>query len=353
MGIFIKTFTKILAFLTAVLCFLIIISLISNLLYKNQRSDPFINISGDINSPNKIAILKLHGPILNESSKYIEMDFFNKVDIIYVNQIEKILDDLISENIKGLIVTLNSPGGSVSASYALYNIFSKYKKKHNLIIFFHTKELLASGAYWVALSGNKIFANYGSLVGSIGVKGPDWIYFDEPLSMSSGLFGTSVETKYGIKKFNNIAGSSKDLFDPFRPPTKKEMEDLQNSVQDIYNDFVIAVEKNRKLETKLIKDDIGAMIYNTKKAKEKFLIDDIASLDTVIEKMINYLNFSNNQILEFKYNQPNLLFEILNTKFFSQKYFDFVQQKQLNEICNISIFGITAMINNNSINTKC
>ena len=51
---------------------------------------------------------------------------------------------------------------------------------------------MASGAYWAALSGNKIFANYGSLIGSIGVKGPDWIYFDEPILISNGLLGSSV-----------------------------------------------------------------------------------------------------------------------------------------------------------------
>ena len=54
---------------------------------------------------------------------------------------------------------------------------------------------MASGAYWAALSGNKIFANYGSLIGSIGVKGPDWIYFDNPIVISNGLLGSSVVTK--------------------------------------------------------------------------------------------------------------------------------------------------------------
>ena len=98
---------------------------------------------------------------------------------------------------------------------------------------------MASGAYWASLSGNKIFANYGSLIGSIGVKGPDWIYFDEPIVISSGLLGSSIATKKGIKKFNNIAGNSKDIFDPFRPPTNNEKIDLQNAVQNIYNDFVL------------------------------------------------------------------------------------------------------------------
>ena len=46
---------------------------------------------------------------------------------------------------------------------------------------------MASGAYWVSLASDKIYANYGSLVGSIGVRGPDWIYFDTPVSISKGI----------------------------------------------------------------------------------------------------------------------------------------------------------------------
>ena len=86
------------------------------------------------------------------------------------------------------------------------------------------------------------------MIGSIGVKGPDWIYFDEPIVISNGLLGSSVVTKKGIKKFNNIAGNSKDIFDPFRPPTEKEILDLQNITQNVYQDFVSAVSKNRSIE---------------------------------------------------------------------------------------------------------
>ena len=66
--------------------------------------------------------------------------------------------------------------------------------------------MLTSGAYWVSLSGDKIFASYGAIIGSIGVKGPDWIYFNSPTSLSSGILGTSIESPNGIKMYSNIAG---------------------------------------------------------------------------------------------------------------------------------------------------
>ena len=62
----------------------------------------------------------------------------------------------------------------------------------------------ASGGCWAALASDKIYAGYGAIIGSIGVRGPDWSYYDNPVSISTGILGKSVETKGGIKKYNTI-----------------------------------------------------------------------------------------------------------------------------------------------------
>ena len=353
MGTFIRTFIKIFAFLSAISIFFILLSLVINFFPINQNNKYFINSIGDENSPNKIAIIKLNGPILNEPSSNLDINLFSNIEIIYTTHIKKVLTELESEKIKGLIISINSPGGSVSASYNLYNLFNDFKNQNNIKIFFHTNELVASGAYWTALSGYKIYANYGSLIGSIGVKGPDWIYFDKPMSISTGLLGSSIETKNGIKKFNNIAGNSKDLFDPFRPPTKNEINDLQIAVQNIYNDFVNVVSKNRKIENEFIINEIGAMIYDTKTAKEKFLIDDISSLDIVIKIMAENLQLKNYQIIKKKGYKSNFLQRLIHTNFFSKKYIDYIYNMQNQDICNISKFGLSLMISQNKLVSNC
>ena len=71
-------------------------------------------------------------------------------------------------------------GGQYQQPYKLYQSLEKFKQNNKTIIFFHTNELLASGGYWVSLAGDKIYANYGALIGSIGVRGPDWIFYDTP-----------------------------------------------------------------------------------------------------------------------------------------------------------------------------
>ena len=353
MNLFFKTFIKIFAILSSISIFIIVLLTLSSFINKIENKKIFIHTSGDINSTNKIAILKLIGPILNEQSFISDYKLFNNINIIYVNKIKKILKKLESENIKGLIISINSPGGSVSASFNLYNLFNDFKIKNNIPLFFYTNELMASGAYWAALSGNKIFANYGSLIGSIGVKGPDWIYFDEPILISNGLLGSSVATKNGIKKFSNIAGNSKDIYDPFRPPTKNEKIDLHNAVQNIYNDFVQEVSSSRKIEKNVITNDIGAMIYDTKSAKEKFLIDEIVALEEVIKIMGEHLNFDNFQVIE-KENFKSSLFEnIIGANFLSKNSMNDFKDSQISHICNIAKFQLSTIIIQNNIYSGC
>ena len=89
------------------------------------------------------------------------------------------------------------------------------------------------------------------MIGSIGVRGPDWIYYDKPISISTGILGQAIETKDGIKKYSTIAGRSKDLFNSFRKPTKEEAEILyKDIVNRIYIDFVNTVFQNNRTHRK-------------------------------------------------------------------------------------------------------
>ena len=169
MNLFFKTFIKVFAILSSISIFFMVLLALSSFFTKIENKKNFIHTSGDVNSQNKIAVLKLIGPILNEPSFISDYRLFNNINIIYVKKIKKTLKKLELEKIKGLIIFINSPGGSVYVSYNLYNLFNEFKIKNNIPLFFYTNELMASGAYWASLSGNKIFANYGSLIGSIGV----------------------------------------------------------------------------------------------------------------------------------------------------------------------------------------
>ena len=349
MVIFFRVFIKIFAVLSSISIFLLLIGFLFTLLSNYQGKISHFSTSGDITSENKIALLKLNGPILNGNSKF----FFDALNIIYVEEIESLLNKLKKENINGLVVDINSPGGSVSASNRLYNILKEISNDSKIEIFFHTNELIASGAYWAALSGKKIYANYGSLVGSIGVKGPDWLYYDNPISISNGLFGNSIETKNGIKKFNNVAGYSKDIFDPYRKPTNKEINDLQIIVENIYNDFVNLVSQSRKIEKEIIINEIGAMIYDTKSAENHFLIDGTATLSETLDFLAKELKLENYQIIEPTYIRTNFIEELIRSILIKKNFINLESNKYIDDICEIYNFSLSAIMINSKIISEC
>jgi Periplasmic serine proteases (ClpP class) len=215
---------------------------------------------------------------------------------------------------------MTSPGGSVSASEQIYKIISNFKKIHSIPVYFHTNELLTSGAYWVSLSGDKIYANYGSIIGSIGVKGPDWLYYNDPTLISNGILGSSVESPKGIQMFSNFAGNSKDIFNPFRQPNEKEKLELQKMVDEIYEDFLTIVASSRKIEKKFLKEEIGAMFFNSKRAKQYFLIDDQKEINEIIDIISNKLKLKNKKIIINTNNETYNLFNI--PKLMNRNYID-------------------------------
>ena len=350
MRIFFNFFIKIIAFLLAITFFVIILSLSISLFNSKLIVNEYNFKEGNINSNNKIALLKLKGPILNYPPNTVELGFLYNYEIIFVSEVKKILKELESEKIKGIIISIDSPGGSVSATYNLYQILNNYKKNNNVKIFTHTNELLASGGYWAALASDKIYANYGSLVGSIGVRGPDWFYFDTPIAISKGLLGESIATQKGIKKFNTFAGESKDLFDSFRMPTEKEYTALQTMVNTIYEDFVNLVSKHRNIENDFIVNDLGALIFDAKNAKKHFLIDDVANLSTAIDKLIVALSLKDYQIIEKRKNKYSF-FDLLIQKDLVFK--NIITNSTKEEMCKIINNYISVMFFQNHLNNKC
>ena len=213
MSTFFNTFSRILGFFSAIFIFFIFLASLAIFLKPLINTSKFQNYGENNKSINKMAILKLSGPIISSSDRIYN---FSNTNAIYPSLIKEYLDDLEKEKILGLIISINSPGGSVSASNSIFNLINNYKKNNNIPIYFHSTDMLASGAYWISMSGNKIYTSYGSLVGSIGVKGPDWIYYNTPNLLSSGFLGNEIKKKNGIRLFSNTAGKSKDILNPFR-----------------------------------------------------------------------------------------------------------------------------------------
>tara|TARA_Y100000741_G_scaffold208298_1_gene158624 strand:+ start:277 stop:1332 length:1056 start_codon:yes stop_codon:yes gene_type:complete len=337
MKIIIETFLKILGFFLSLLFFGLILALISNFIIKGNEGSYFSFYSGNKESNQKIAILNLSGPIISEPINFNNFKIFQSLEVIYPSIIKEYLKELEEKNVLALIVSINSPGGSVSASHKIYELIKEFKEKNDLLVYFHTSELLASGGYWVALSGDKIFANYGSVIGSIGVKGPDWIYYNSPTSIN-GIFGSGVESPNGIQLYSNSAGLSKDIFNPFRKPQQDEILKLQMMVDKIYEDFVDLVVKNRKVETEIVTDQIGAMIFNSKDAKSNFLIDNELYIEDVIDILSKKLQLNSKKIIinnkKKSYLENLELFSFFEMHKPKDKYLSIINKKFCNNLYN-------------------
>ena len=308
--IFFSVFFRTLGFLSALLIFIIIINLLlhfSNELEKKQ----FVMTEGIPSSNNIIANINLNGPIFNNNNNVLGNNLYDYINPL---QVKSYLEELKELEIEALIININSPGGTVSATAELEQIIYEFKKQTNTKVYFFTKEILASGGYWVATTADKIFASYGSIIGSIGVSGPSWFYYNTPTSLSSGIFGQTIETKEGIEVFNQNAGEGKDLFNPFRRPKSDEIKHLQNIVDDVYNDFITKVSKSRKIEISNLKNDIGALIYSSNQAKNNFLIDDILNYETLIKLIIKENKFEDYKIYENKIGNSILTNLLVNYK---------------------------------------
>ena len=315
---FFNVFFRTIGFLLAITIFILLINI---LFYFYPNNDGvFKHVDGNVNSENIISEIELNGPIVSNISENILGSVIQFIDPEKVN---KYLKELKSIKPKILLININSPGGTVSDSAYLEKIINNYKKNNNVKVYFYSSQILASGGYWAATSADRIFANYGSIIGSIGVSGPSWFYYDNPVSISDGILGKKMETKNGIKIFDQTAGKSKDLYNPFREPTKVELDHLQKLVEEIYDDFILQVSKSRNIEADIIKNDIGALIYTSKQAKKNFLIDDIIDYDDLIKKIVQENNLQN-----FKHIKSN------DKKDFVTKYLINFDERKYEFICN-------------------
>ena len=199
----------------------------------------------------KIALIEIQGTIL-KSEKILKI-------------IEKCEKD---SKIKGIILKINSPGGSVAATCEIYENLKKLKEKKKIIVYL--KNIATSGGYYLALVGDKIVANPGAITGSIGVR------IDIPIV--EGLF-----KKLGIKYEIIKSGRYKDIGSPFRNLTSEERALFEELINDVYADFFMKVKEARKIPAESLRKIADGRIFSAKKAKELGLIDTLGTFNTALE----------------------------------------------------------------------
>lgn len=167
-----------------------------------------------------------------------------------------------NDRIKGIILTINSPGGTVTDSDAMYRALKAYKEQYKVPIYAHVDGLCASGGLCIACAADKIYATNSSIVGSVGVVGPPIFNFSDLMD------------KVGILSKTLIAGNGKDDLNPFRPWRPDEGKNYQLVVDALYDIFVNIVTSNRnKVDKQKLIADYGADVFPAQRSFEIGFID--------------------------------------------------------------------------------
>lgn len=243
-------------------------------------------IFGDADARATFASIKINGIILGEPATDDEFfSLFDEVGITYGYDVKEELSALAADgSIDGVILEIDSPGGTIFGSKAIADGIEGYKRVTDKPVVVFVSGSAASGAYWAAASSDVIFADSGTMIGSIGViLGPFKRY--SSVVGEAEAFGGAIQTTEDIETSFITAGEAKDLGNPYRDMTEKEKNILQKMVDNSYEEFVTHVAQQRNLSTQEIKDQIGAYIYDEIQAKELNLIDDVASKEVAYARL--------------------------------------------------------------------
>ncbi len=241
---------------------------------------------------NKIAVIHVEGAIVTGG-----IDFNTAGSGGIVKNINKARDD---ENVKGIILRVNSPGGDVYASSMITNALEEFQSTGRPV-YTSMGDIAASGGVWVTTTSEEIWAEDTTLTGSIGVYSivPDV----SPLENWAGINYDGVSmTKAG------------DIYDLSRGMNEELNKQFRENTENFYREFVTKVAKNRNMEYSEVLKFAGGRIWRGDRALELGLVDKLGSLDDAIDSMVtkleleDYKVFSYNTEVEFEFDL-NLLIQ--------------------------------------------
>lgn len=193
-----------------------------------------------------------------------------------VDELKKFNDD---SSIKAIILHVNSPGGGVAASEEIYREVKRIhdEKKKRVVVSIET--VGASGAYYVSSASNKIYADQGSIVGSIGVIA-EWVNYGDLMRWAK------------LKSVVLKTGEFKDTGDPSRDLTPAEQAYMQSLIDNMFGQFIQAVADGRGLKYDDVKSIANGKVWTGKEALDMKLIDNIGDFQAVVKETAKSVGIS-------------------------------------------------------------
>jgi protease-4 len=199
---------------------------------------------------NKVAVLPVTGLIADSESTIEQLRKFSKDD-----------------SVKAIVLRINSPGGGVGPSQEIYEEVRKLKGKK--VVVASMGALAASGGYYIACAAQKIYANPGTITGSIGV-------------IMQFVNVKDLIEKIGLKGMVVKSGVFKDIGSPVRDMKPEERELLQGVIDNVHSQFIGAVAEGRKMDREKVAKIADGRIFSGEQAKALGLVDALGNLEDAV-----------------------------------------------------------------------
>jgi len=178
------------------------------------------------------------------------------------------------KNTQGVVLRINSPGGSPVQSQTIYDEMRRLRKKYpDIPLYAVVEDICASGGYFVAAGADRIYVSKSSIVGSIGV-------------LMNGFGFTGLMDKLGIERRLITAGERKGMLDPFSPLDEKDRQYAKQLMEEIHRQFIGVVREGRGKRLKETPDMFSGLIWSGERSVELGLADGFGSLDSIAREVI-------------------------------------------------------------------
>lgn len=219
--------------------------------------------------PGKVLLMDISG-VLTYEKQGEENSLRERVNLVarVKEELDKAAED---EEVKALILRINSPGGTVNASDLLYHEIMQFKKKKNVKVVACFLGMATSGGYYVAAAADYIVAQPTTLTGSIGT-----------IALKFNVQG--LMEKVGVEEETIKSGDKKDIWSPFRPSTSEERKILQGIIDEYQGRFLTVVREGR---AKMTKSDVAIIsdgrVFSGPQAMELHLVDQLGYLNDAVQ----------------------------------------------------------------------
>lgn len=212
-----------------------------------------------------------------------------------VRQLRRFSDD---SSVKAIVLHINTPGGGVAASQEIYTEVKRIRDQKKKRIVASIETVGASGGYYIAAATDKIYANPGSIVGSIGVIA-EWYNYEELVRWMK------------MKPVTFKTGEFKDTGSPVRELTPAEKEYLQSLLNAMQQQFIAAVAEGRKLKPEEVQPLADGKVWTGEQAKDLKLIDETADFRGAIEDTAKAVGISGEPVVVHPEPQRRTLLDVL------------------------------------------